>query len=116
MAARHHPNGTYHNARAQTLPFDADHFELTVTWAVLMQIPSADIERTVAEISRVTDPDRAIIISEKVHGPAVEKPFVRWVEAYRRLFEPRQLVDVHHRSMEEPHWDDDHKHVLLRFE
>lgn len=116
LAERHHPNVTHHHARAQTLPFDTDQFELTVTWAVLMHIPSADIDRTAAEIRRVTDPDGAIIISEKVHGPAVQEPFVRPVEAYRRLFEPWQLVEVHHRSMEESHWDDDHQHGLLRFE
>lgn len=116
LAERHHPSGSFQTARAQTLPFDANQFELTVTWAVLMHIPSADIDRTAAEIRRVTDPNGAIIISEQVHDPAVDEPFVRPVEAYRRLFEPRQLVDVHHRSMEEPHWDDDHQHGLLRFE
>lgn len=116
LAERHHPNGTFHNARAQNLPFRDDEFELTVTWAVLMHIPSADIDHTAAEIRRVTDADGAIIVSEQVHNPTVEVPFVRPVEAYRRLFEPRQLVSVHHRSMEEPYWDDDHQHGLLRFE
>lgn len=57
---------TFHNARAQTLPLD-DEFELTITWAVLTHIPSADIDRTAAEIRRVTDPDGATIVSEQVH-------------------------------------------------
>jgi SAM-dependent methyltransferase len=115
-AARVNREAAFHRAHAQALPFQDDTFELTVAWAVLMHVPPYQIDRVTAEMRRVTAPGGTIVVSERIGRVGVGQPYVRSVDAYRRLFEPLEPTAVIDRPMEEPYWDIDHRHALLRFE
>jgi SAM-dependent methyltransferase len=56
-----HPDGSYQKARAETLPFTHDAFDLTVSYVALIDIP--DYTAAISEMARVTRPGGHVLVS-----------------------------------------------------
>lgn len=106
----------FQRARAESLPFLENAFDLAVTWGVLNHVPSDAIGAAADEIDRVVAPDGTLVISEATDG----KPDPRWeyrsIEEWRSLFAPRELVwHAHTERDEEPFRDPEREHVVMKF-
>lgn len=115
-ARREYPAIQFQRARAESLPFLENTFDLAVTWGVLNHVPSDSIRTATDEIDRVVTPDGTLVVSEATDG----KPDPRWeyrsIEEWRRFFAPRELVwHTHTERDEEPFRDSEREHVVMKF-
>ncbi|MCU4741541.1 class I SAM-dependent methyltransferase [Halobacteria archaeon AArc-m2/3/4] len=90
-------------ARADSIPFPDDSFDLLVTWTVLQHVPDEVIRESATELRRVLSPDGLAVCCERLRPPADDHIWPRSLETYQRLFEPLELVDVRERPVE-PTW------------
>lgn len=115
-ARREYPDVRFQRARAESLPFPDDAFDLAVTWGVLNHVPSAAIDAATDELDRVVTPGGTLVISEATDGTPDPRWEYRSIEEWRSLFAPRSLAwHTHTERGEEPFRDPEREHVVMKF-
>jgi len=111
------PEVSYANTTAKDLPYPDEHFDLLVSWTVLMHVPNDRIESVVDELVRVSADDGKIILAEKT-GDQFEtgRSFTRSATEYEILFDPFELTGSTPRPMEAGGWTTSHEVTVMRFE
>jgi len=93
IAKKLYPDHVFVNAKADSIPFKNNSFNLIVSWTVLQHVKPQIIEKSINEIKRVATEDALIILAEHTGETTSNFTFGRRVEAYCRLLKPFTLMD-----------------------
>ena len=93
------PRVTFHEAKAQSIPYPDQHFDLIVLWSVLQHIPPDAIVAATEEIGRVLSPDGLLLLFETTSERRSKPPtWRRPLSDYEALFASLRSTRVLPRS------------------
>lgn len=100
-ARRLYPDATFEATTADALPYPDGHFDLAVSWTVLIHIPPGKIRETARELVSVLDDGGVLVACEETdERAAAPHVWVRSVAEYENIFEELTLIDTRERSVE----------------
>lgn len=100
-ARRLYPEVTFEETTADALPYPDGHFDLAVTWTVLLHIPPEKIQDTAREIQSVLEEGGILVACEETDDrAAAPHVWVRSVAEYEDIFDDLTLVETRDRSVE----------------
>jgi SAM-dependent methyltransferase len=86
------PEAHFYKAKAQTLPFPDETFDLIVSWTVLQHIPPREQIKAINEITRVAKQSATLVLAEGVGNCQAETVWLHTVEEWQDLFKPWSLI------------------------
>jgi len=102
-ARTQHPEISFFNGAADSLPFNDDTFDVILTWTVLHHIPPNLIQQSADELNRVLRDEGILLICEKTKGNSGNHVWTRSPEEYQSLFNSLSLATARPKPVE-PTW------------
>lgn len=102
-ARTQHPEISFFNGVADSLPFNDDTFDVILTWTVLHHIPPDLIQESADELDRVLRDSGTLLVCEKTSGNSGSHVWTRTPEEYQSLFNSMSLTTVRPKPVE-PTW------------
>lgn len=99
-----HPELSFLNCAADSLPFQDDTFDVVMAWTVLHHIPPELIKPSCREINRILVDNGTLLICEKTRGDGSAYVWSRTAEEYESFLD-RTLVTTNPKPVE-PGWLD----------
>lgn len=115
IAKKHFPTIEFRQAKAQSLPFPDNKFDLVVTRAVLQHIPPNTIDEACNEIKRVLNEDGTLLLLEDTKGSGDNSAYwVRKEKKYEELFQPLSVIKSKYMKPPAKRWISKQKKMILK--